>query len=311
MGGNRYTNRRLFTDAELDSIVTEYKSQQNSLQSPFTKKIYTDARGWKTGLSYHFDSQSLRRFIFKLQDPSFCHNCQQQLLFEDFGSASFNKYCKLCADNGVWRQKSNISKEKLESRGIAISRAKTAFYKTEKGKLVAKTNGKKISKKLIKHFQTEKGHLQKSRSSQYNSKAMKEKILLGKFTPMSNNRRTHWDSFFAGKKYRSSWEAMYQYYNLDDEYETLRILYTFENKEHVYIVDFVNHTKKTVAEVKPAEFLKDKRTLAKINALKVWANKNCYMFILADQSYFRDKGQPSNMEGFDFNTCLKIKNFYR
>src|SRR6056300_218223 len=41
---------------------------------------------------------------------------------------------------------------------------------------------------------------------QNKSQKMKELILSGKFTPNSNNRNTHWDSFYQDKKYRSSWE---------------------------------------------------------------------------------------------------------
>lgn len=59
------------------------------------------------------------------------------------------------------------------------------------------------------------------------SKAMKQKILDGTFTPNSNNRNTCWDSYYGDKKFRSSWEAIYYSLNKEDLYESLRITYVY------------------------------------------------------------------------------------
>lgn len=142
------------------------------------------------------------------------------------------------------------------------------------------------------------------------SKSMKAKILSGEFTPNSNNRNTHWDSEYDNKKYRSSWEALYQYHNPSDEYETLRIPYLFNNEEHVYIVDFVNYQTKHVTEVKPKELCNDSKTVAKITALKEWCVNCNFHFILADKVYLLTLQKPSNMLLFDNKTKEKINKLY-
>lgn len=154
------------------------------------------------------------------------------------------------------------------------------------------------------------GRKHTNEEKQYRSKLMKEKILSGEFTPNSNNRNTHWDSFYKNKKYRSSWEALYQYFDQEAEYETLRITYVFNDKEYVYIIDFVNHKNKTVIEVKPTELTEDSKTQAKISAAKNWCDKNGYTFILADQDYFISKSKTIELDDFDVKTQNKIRKLY-
>jgi len=144
----------------------------------------------------------------------------------------------------------------------------------------------------------------------YLSVLMKQRIQTGEFTPNSNNRNTHWDSYYRGKKYRSSWECLYQYFDNDAEYETLRIPYFFENKEYIYIVDFVNHTTKTIVEVKPKEMLSNRKTAAKIAAAREWGRDNGYSFVFADKQYLISKGLPEVRSDFDSNTQSKILNLY-
>jgi hypothetical protein len=142
------------------------------------------------------------------------------------------------------------------------------------------------------------------------SKKMKDLILSGKFTPNSNNRNTHWDSSYKNKKYRSSWEALYHYFDNDAEYESLRIFYKFENKDYIYIMDFVNHKTKTAIEVKPRELVSDKKTQAKISAAKKWCDNAGYTFVLADKEYFLSKSMPVDLTEFDSKTQNKIRNLY-
>lgn len=153
-----------------------------------------------------------------------------------------------------------------------------------------------------------KKHSLKERQNK--SQKMKELILLGKFTPNSNNRNTHWDSFYQDKKYRSSWEALYQYFDNEAEYETLRISYSFDNNDYIYIIDFVNHKTKTLVEVKPQELLNDKKTQAKIDAAREWCNNNGYSFVIADKDYFISKSMPSDLTEFDSKTQNKIRKLY-
>lgn len=149
-----------------------------------------------------------------------------------------------------------------------------------------------------------------SEQKEFLSKQMKQKILSGKFTPNSNNRNTHWDSFYKNKKYRSSWEALYQSFDQQAEYETVRIPYWHNNKEHIYIVDFVNHTSKTLIEVKPCELLLDKRTQDKFAAARAWCASNNYQFVIVDKEYLTTKQMPEDLFEFDSKTQQKIRKMY-
>lgn len=148
------------------------------------------------------------------------------------------------------------------------------------------------------------------KDKQLRSKLMKEKILFGKFTPNSNNKNTHWDSCYKGKKYRSSWEALYQYYNNTAEYESLRIEYGYDNNKHIYIVDFVDHIKKVVIEIKPQELCSDPRFMAKKEALLNWATNHNYQMIIATRKWLLDNIVVNDYTDFDNRTAIKIKAMY-
>jgi len=154
------------------------------------------------------------------------------------------------------------------------------------------------------------GRRMSEKEKQRKSRLMKEKILAGEFTPNSNNRNTHWDSYYKNKKYRSSWEALYHFFDAAAEYETIRIPYEYNNLEHIYIVDFVNHQTKTLIEVKPEEMLNDKRTQAKIAAAKEWCLENNYNLLVADKNYFISKPRPNTLKDFDIHTQNKIRKLY-
>lgn len=154
------------------------------------------------------------------------------------------------------------------------------------------------------------GKKQSDEEKQHRSNLMKEKILLGEFTPNSNNRNTHWDSYYKNRKYRSSWEALYQYFDNDAEYETLRITYNFDNQKYIYIIDFVNHKTKKLIEVKPKELVNDKKTQAKLSAAKIWCNENRYEFILVDKEYLTSLSIPNSLIDFDIKTQDKIRKLY-
>jgi hypothetical protein len=122
-------------------------------------------------------------------------------------------------------------------------------------------------------------------------------------------RNTHWNSEFDGKKYRSSWEAIFQYFNPDAEYESLRILYSYKGKEFIYIVDFINHITKEVIEVKPKELLFDEKTKSKISALQKWADQNNYTLKIFNLDSIRLLPEP-NYSQFSELTSKKIKKLY-
>lgn len=154
------------------------------------------------------------------------------------------------------------------------------------------------------------GRKMSAEEKQKKSNLMKERILAGKFTPNSNNRNTHWDAYYKNKKYRSSWEALYQYHDQEAKYELLRIPYYYENQTHIYIIDFVNHNTRHAIEVKPKELLNDQKTQAKILAAKEWCKKNNYNLIIADQDYFLSLPKIENLNDFDFSTQEKIRKLY-
>lgn len=143
------------------------------------------------------------------------------------------------------------------------------------------------------------------------SDKMKQLILDGKFTPNSNNRNTHWDSEYKGKKYRSSWEALFQYIYPGAEYEKLRIPYVINNESHVYIVDFIDHEHKIIAEVKPKELCEGEIFNSKYSALLDYANNIGYSVIIADADWLISN-IPTDIEFslFSESTTRKIRAIY-
>lgn len=143
------------------------------------------------------------------------------------------------------------------------------------------------------------------------SDRMKQLILDGRFTPNSNNRNTHWDSEYNGKKYRSSWEALFQYIYPNAEYEKLRIPYVINNESHVYIVDFIDHGHKIIAEVKPKELCDGEIFLSKYNSLLEYAETIGYSVIIADGDWLVNNA-PSDIDFslFSEDTARKIRAIY-
>lgn len=139
------------------------------------------------------------------------------------------------------------------------------------------------------------------------SEKMKQLILDGKFTPNSNNRNTHWDSTYKGKKYRSSWEALCQYVYPEAKYEELRITYNNLDKIKVYIVDFVDHVNRQVIEVKPKELQQGDIFKSKMESLYTWANEHEYKVIIFDREYIKDLSLSIDYSDFCENTVRKIK----
>jgi len=145
---------------------------------------------------------------------------------------------------------------------------------------------------------------------QMRSDKMKELILQGKFTPNSNNRNTHWDATHDGKKYRSSWEALYQFINPSAEYETLRIKYVIDNTTKIYIVDFIDYINKIVVEVKPRELCVGNKFESKMVALTNWANANSYSILIADAHWLTSQLDNIDYTRFDNSTALKLISLY-
>lgn len=302
MGGNTY-NRRHFTDEEINELVR----QVDGTKGLFDDRIFETEKQWRANISRHLDADSCQRFYFLLEKIHHCKGCGVMLGIDSYHYISgFRKYCPVCLQNGEFRK--NLTEEQRRNRGKKISQAKKKFYQTEYGKSLAKSNGKKISTALKKFHQSPAGEIARQKSSEINREIMNKRILEGSFTPNTNNRNTHWESEWNQRKYRSSWEAAFHQLNPECEYEALRIKYNYQGKDRIYIVDFVDHKNKIVAEVKPAELFEDLKTKAKIASLSEWARQNQYCLILADQEYFRQKTELINLEEFDINTQRKLRN---
>lgn len=302
MGGNTY-NRRHFNESEISELI----AQIDGWKGLFDDRVFDTEKQWRANISRHLDEDSCQRFYFALEPARLCKGCKATLQIDSYHySYGFRDYCPVCIQNGEFRR--NLTPEQRRKRGEKISQAKKKFYQSEYGKSVAKSNGKKISKSLKKFHKTAKGALAREKSRQHNRKLMTERIKNGTFTPNSNNRNTHWDCEWNGKKYRSSWEAAYHQINPTSEYESLRIEYNIHGETKVYIVDFVDHNLRTVAEVKPKELCKDTRTQAKLNSLREWAKKHDYEMILADQDYFIEHRNQIQLDQFDTHTQQKLRN---
>lgn len=154
------------------------------------------------------------------------------------------------------------------------------------------------------------GYKYSSQEKLHKSEVMKNLILSGSFTPNSNNRNTHWDAYYNGKKYRSSWEALYQYINHNAEYEKLRLQYIYKDSSAIYIVDFIDHVNKSVIEVKPAELCMGNKFNAKMNVLKEWATRNSYEMLIVDQYWLKRQLKNVDYSKFDEKTALKIRKLY-
>ena len=144
----------------------------------------------------------------------------------------------------------------------------------------------------------------------HRSNLLRRKILTGEWTPHIHNSRTHWNSSYNGKVYRSSWEALYAYLNPDDLYEAVRINYEYNNTHKVYIVDFVNHDNKTLTEVKPIAHLLDEVVLYKEQAANQWVKEAGYTYSIIAEDYFRDNIHRVNLDELQIpNILAKVRQF--
>lgn len=125
------------------------------------------------------------------------------------------------------------------------------------------------------------------------SMVMKKLVLDGKFTPKSENYRTHKRFRMDGFSFRSSWETYFYIFmksnghNID--FEKLRLKYydPVRKKKRVYIVDFIDDNNNVVYEVKPSKFL-DKTSLAKEETLIKWCKENDFKYERITEKWFRE-----------------------
>lgn len=133
------------------------------------------------------------------------------------------------------------------------------------------------------------------------SKLIKQRILDGIWTPHTHNSLSRCTIVYKGKKYRSSWEALFHQINPNMVYEKLRIKYSYNGNEHIYIVDFVDLVNNKCIEIKPTERVNDLKNIAKQQALQEYCDANGFLCEIVTQAYFID-----NWDKFDLTTITNI-----
>lgn len=119
------------------------------------------------------------------------------------------------------------------------------------------------------------------------SETMKKKILVGEFTPKSENYKLFGMIEFKYKntirKVRSLWELIYWLENEHLEYEKIRLPYydSIEKRNRIYITDFYDSISNTIIEIKPIKYQNKNYLDKKKSCLDVG-----YNFLVVDEKYF-------------------------
>lgn len=152
----------------------------------------------------------------------------------------------------------------------------------------------KISKSnIISHnsveFKLKRNEIYKKSRSKL-SAIMKNKILLGEFTPCITNSWTKWKSFVniknGIKKFRSNWEAVFWVLNNELEYEKIRIPYKIDGESKVYITDFYDNLNKIVYEIKPKSLAESRKNIIKSKFGTEWCEKNGMKYVIISDDWF-------------------------
>lgn len=130
----------------------------------------------------------------------------------------------------------------------------------------------------------------KKRIAQKNSERIKLSIKEGRWTPNVTNSwtRNRISININGKevKLRSSWEAYFQLFYPNLEYEKVRIQYQQFGNNRNYIVDFVDRQRKVIYEIKPSSERKCTNNYLKREAADKWCIENGYSYIEIDENWF-------------------------
>lgn len=304
LGGNRYRLRHAYTDPEVQALHARYISNDNKLQSLFGDKLFDTEAKWLNDLSRYMDKDSRLRFTVLLYDR-ICKGCKTKIGLLNFAksAATFGYYCQTCTDARVWSKTEYLSADMLSQRGQNITKAKLAYYQSERGEVTKAVIGAKNSVSMKAWFRTDAGREQIERSRVHNSRIMKDKIRSGEFTPRITNTWTHWTAVAVVKgetyRFRSSWEACFWICNQHLSYETLRIPYTKDGERHTYIADFHDSVTNTLYEIKPRSSFNDqidKMTIIINHCIEVgikfiWINEdNIWQWI--EESKIDDVNKP-------------------
>ena len=146
------------------------------------------------------------------------------------------------------------------------------------------------------------------------SKKLKERIEQGTFTPCITNSwansRVKLD-IGNGKLYRSSWDAAFQILNPTCEYEKIRIPYLSpkDNTKHIYIVDFVDETRKIIYEIKPLSNKNTDINSTKSQFASKWAIDNKYAYVIIDDIWFKSNANRIDYMKYNKKIYSGMKQF--
>jgi len=141
--------------------------------------------------------------------------------------------------------------------------------------------------------------------------SIKERIINGTFTPCVTNSWCHSriETLINDKiiKHRSSWESFFHIVNPELLYEKIRIPYFYENKKHIYIIDFLDVVNKILYEIKPrSEKTKLKNKIKREYAIK-WSVENDYKYVIIEDEWFK-KNYNKELLNNQINKEKLIKN---
>jgi hypothetical protein len=287
LGGNT-KSRKEFSIDELNELASKFMEKQMPFWSPLTGKTFENQAGLLSHLSTYMDTISLLSFQL-LIEPKNCKFCEVGLSRDTWQITKENKispYCTTCYDKKMWKTKESHNKHGIYY-GDKISKSKKEFYQTDRGTEVKASIGAKNSQHMKAFYATEEGKKYAQEKGALLSVIMSQKILAGEFTPVTKNRRTHWSATINLNgyeyKFRSSWEACVWLCNPTWEYESLRIPYfdPSKKKTRVYLCDFIDHTNKTVYEVKPVAFIQQFQP--KRPFIEEWCSLNQYLFVIISE----------------------------
>ena len=209
-----------------------------------------------------YDIKNLIEAVYENIHPRPICECGTIVLFKSF-SIGYSRYCSIkCA-------RKDSTKTSEESKLIGAKKRSVTLRAIHQDSVL----GVAYKKKLSVASKAAATPSERSRRSDQ----MKSMIADGRLTPSITNTWTKWSVEYNGKKFRSSWEAIfYAYKDGNVEYESLRIPYMFEDKKRTYIVDFIDHHNKIAYEIKPSTMIDNTINTAKIEALRRWCATNKY-----------------------------------
>lgn len=227
-------------------------------------------------LSEYYKKYGFRKFpviFYNLIDENRkkeCKICGKETLFRSF-SKGYGIYCS------AEHARSDYTRVSDTNRKIGTEKRNKKMKALLNDPVKGKEYREKISNKS-------KLYMNNPEEKQKRSDYLKKRILDGSWTPNITNTWTHRESSVDGIPFRSSFEALFYVYHhhfnkkLNIKFEKLRIKYDFEDKQRIYIVDFIDDDLKEVFEIKPSTLSWDMKNVAKRNALLKWCSTNKYSY---------------------------------